>query len=153
MNEERPISKPPFHRQETPDSCAVACLRSVLHFCGHVADEATLRALCGTSSSGTLSDDLVKCARGLGFEAHKEYSKLEMLEQHLSAGRFPILYVNLVFIDGTDSIHAVIATGMQSQFIHIIDPLEGERVLPLPAFEKSWQLLNNLAIIIGKSED
>jgi ABC-type bacteriocin/lantibiotic exporter with double-glycine peptidase domain len=153
MSEKRPISKPPFHRQETPDSCAVACLRSVLHFYGHVSDEASLRELCGTTSSGTLSDDLVKCARTLGFEAQKEYSNPELLHQHLAADRFPILYINLFFIDGIDSVHAVIATELQDQLILVIDPLEGERLLPLPAFERCWQMLNNLAIIVSPSQE
>ncbi len=151
MNEKKPLSKPPFHRQETPDSCAVACLRSVLHFYGHVSDEAALRELCGTTSSGTLSDDLVKCSQALGFEAQKEYSSLKLLKQHLAATHLPILYLNLLFIDGYDSVHAVVATDLKDQFIIVIDPLEGERSLPLSAFESSWQMLNNLAIIVWKS--
>jgi ABC-type bacteriocin/lantibiotic exporter with double-glycine peptidase domain len=153
MQEKKPISKPLFHRQQTPDSCAVACLRSVLHFYDHVAEEISLREMCGTTSSGTLADDLVKCARALGFEAQKEYANLEMLRGHLTANRFPILYLNLLFIDGIDSVHAVIATELQDQFLRVIDPLEGERSFPLPAFESSWQMLNNLAIIVWKSQD
>jgi len=152
MNEKRPISKPPFYKQETPDSCAVACLRSVLHFYDHVADEASLREMCGATSSGTLADDVVKCAHTLSFEAQKEYTNLELLQQHLAANRFPILYINLLFIDGIDSVHAVVATELQDQFLRVIDPLEGERSFPLPAFESSWQMLNNLAIVVWKSE-
>jgi ABC-type bacteriocin/lantibiotic exporter with double-glycine peptidase domain len=146
-----PTLKPPFRGQETPDSCAVACLRSVLHAYGHIVDEATLRELCGTTSSGTLSDDLVKGARSLGFEANKEYSNLDLLRQHLALNRFPILYLNLLFIDGFDSVHAVVVTELQDQFLYVIDPIEGERSLPLAGFEQSWQMLNNLAIIIWPS--
>ena len=152
MTKKGPISKPPFCRQETPDSCAVACLRSVLQNYGHVVDEAALRQQCGTTESGTFSDDLVKCARTLGFAAEKEYSSLDRLRQHLAANLFPILYVNLLFIDGIDSIHAVVATDIKDQFINIIDPLAGERSIPLPAFEKSWQLLNNLAILVYQKQ-
>jgi ABC-type bacteriocin/lantibiotic exporter with double-glycine peptidase domain len=153
MNEKKPTLRPLFHRQETPDSCAIACLRSVLHCYGFVMDEAALRKLCGTTSSGTLSDDLVKCARTLGFEAQKEYANLELLQQHLAANRFPILYINLLFIDGIDSVHAVIATDLYDQILRVIDPLEGERSFSLPAFQSSWQVLNNLAIIVWKSTD
>lgn len=153
MMKKSPILKPPFCKQETPDSCAVACLRSVLHVYGHASDEAALRQLSGTTSSGTLSDDLVNCARSLGFEAQKEYSNLDLLRQHLAASRFPILYINLLFIDGFDSVHAVVATELQDQSLQVIDPLEGERVFSLPAFEKSWQLLNNLAIIVWPSQE
>ncbi len=109
--------------------------------------------MCATTSSGTLSDDLVKCARALGFKAQKEYANLEMLQQHLAANRFPILYINLLFIDGIDSVHAVIATELQDQFLRVIDPLEGERSFPLPAFESSWLMLNNLVIVVWKSPD
>jgi len=153
MNEKKPTSKPLFFRQETPDSCAVACLRSVLCGYGYVADEASLRELCGTTSSGTLSDDVIKCARTLGFAAQKEYANLELLQQHLAANRFPILYINLLFIDGIDSVHAVIATELQEPFLRVIDPLEGERSFPLSAFESSWQMLNNLAIVVWKPQD
>lgn len=148
MTKEGPISKPPFCRQETPDSCAVACLRSVLQSYGHVVDEAALRQQCGTTESGTLSDDLVKCARIRGFAAEKEYANLERLRQHLAANVFPILYVNLFFIDGIDSVHALVATEFEDQFINVVDPLEGERSIHLTAFEKSWQMLNNLAILV-----
>lgn len=148
MKKKRPISRPPFYRQETPDSCAVACLRSVLFTYSHKVDEASLRQLCRTTSSGTLSDDLIECARALGFEARKEYSTLENLRQHLATNRFPILYINLLFINGVDSVHAVVATDLDSRFVHVIDPLEGSRSFPLAAFELSWQMFNNLAIIV-----
>jgi hypothetical protein len=59
----------------------------------------------------------------------------------------------LLFIDGIDSVHAVIATELQDQFLRVIDPLEGERSFLLPAFESSWQMLNNLAIIVWKPQD
>jgi hypothetical protein len=54
---------------------------------------------------------------------------------YLAANRFPILYINLLFIDGIDSVQAVIATELHDQFLRVIDPLEGERSFPLPAFE------------------
>jgi ABC-type bacteriocin/lantibiotic exporter with double-glycine peptidase domain len=111
-------------------------------------DEASLRQQCGTTESGTLADDLVKCAHTLGFAAEKEYSSLDRLRQHLAAGLFPILYVNMLFIDGIDSVHALVPTEFEEQFINVIDPLEGERYIPLIAFDKSWQMLNNLAILV-----
>ena len=104
--------------------------------------------VCGTTSTGTLADDLVKGAHALDFEARKEYSTPALLRQHLAANRFPILYLNMLFIDGFDSVHAVVATELQEESLHVIDPLEGERDFILPAFEKFWQMLNNLAIIV-----
>ena len=148
MTKKRPISKPPFCRQETPDSCAVACLRSIVQSYGHVVDEAFLRQQCGTTESGTLADDVVKCARTFGLAAEKEYANLDRLRQYLAANLFPILYVNLFFIDGIDSVHALVATEFEEQFINVIDPLAGERSIPLSAFEKSWQMLNNLTILV-----
>lgn len=71
-----------------------------------------------------------------------------MLKEYFAANRFPILYINLLLVDGFDSVHAVVATELQDQALKVIDPLEGERSLPLSAFEKSWQVLNNLAIIV-----
>jgi ABC-type bacteriocin/lantibiotic exporter with double-glycine peptidase domain len=71
----------------------VACLRSVLQSYGHVVDEAALRQQCGTTESGTLADDLVKCAGSLGFVAEKEYSSLDRLRQHLTTNLFPNLAI------------------------------------------------------------
>lgn len=88
--------------------------------------------MCGTTAPGTLADDLVKCARALGFQAQKEYANLEMLKGYLVENHFPILYINLLFIDGIDSVHAVIVTELQDQLLLVIDPLEGERPSPCP---------------------
>lgn len=126
----------------------MACLRSVLQGYGHALDEASLRRQCGTNESGTLSDDLVKCAQTLGFAAKKEYTHVEQLRQHLSANLFPIIYLNLLFIDGIDTVHAVVVTEFDNQTVTVLDPLEGERFFPRAAFEKSWHMLNNLAILV-----
>ncbi len=148
MPRKKPRSQPLFYPQETPDSCAVACLRSILNFYGQSLTEKSLRELCGTTASGTLSDDLVKCAQALGFQARKEYSNLSSLKQYLSSQHFPIIYLNLLFLKGIDSVHAVVPLELRDQLLLVIDPLEGERSFPLSAFEKSWLMLNNLAIII-----
>ena len=63
----------PFHRQETPSSCAVACLRMILEHHGSVVSEAELRKRCQTSELGTRVENLSSCARALGFEAEIEY--------------------------------------------------------------------------------
>jgi hypothetical protein len=90
-----------------------------------------LRQQCGTTESGTLADDLVKCARTLGFAAEKEYSSLDRLRQHLAANLFLILYVNMLFIDGFDSVHAVGATEFEDQVIH--PPFQHESPRDAPA--------------------
>ncbi len=56
-------------QQETPYSCAVACLRMVLEYYDVSHDEAFLVNLCGTTEDGTTAKGVVRAARSLGFNA------------------------------------------------------------------------------------
>ncbi len=61
-------SKPPFYAQETPDSCAPACLLKVLGSFGLELPEAELRARCDcTPAFGMDALIVVEAARQLGF--------------------------------------------------------------------------------------
>src|SRR5438093_247579 len=103
-------SKPPLSAQETPDSCAPACLRMVLGSFGLDLPEAELRALCDcTPAFGTDALKVVDVARGLGFPLTGKYNlTLTELETLVSDGHFPIVFVNLGPLDGIDEQHALV---------------------------------------------
>lgn len=144
--------KPPFHKQETPHTCAVACLRMVLETQGLSMTEEALSAKCGTDVFGTSANDLVQAASGLGFEAKKEYANLDDIHGHLSQNLFPILFINLLVIDGYNSTHAVIAEEVSDKEIKVIDPRLGARTLDLELFQYAWRRAKNVAVVVQKSQ-
>jgi ABC-type bacteriocin/lantibiotic exporter with double-glycine peptidase domain len=113
--------------------------------------EEALSEKCGTTVYGTSADDLVQAATNLGLQARKEYATLDSTRNYLSKEIFPILFINLLVIDGYNSTHAVIAKEIAEKEIKIIDPRRGERVIDIELFQYSWQRAKNIAIIIQKS--
>ncbi len=90
-------SKLRFHKQETPDSCVPACLRMVLTAMGLEISEAELRERCDCTMFGTDAFMAVGALRGLGFErSRKETGSMAGLIMELSAGGFPIVFINLL---------------------------------------------------------
>ncbi len=122
----------------------------ILEMHGLVIAEGALSESCGTTAYGTSADDLVKAASKLGLHARKEYATLDDIRNYLSKNIFPILFINLLVIDGYNSTHAVIAEQATEEEIRIIDPRKGERMIDLELFKYSWQRAKNIAIIIQK---
>jgi ABC-type bacteriocin/lantibiotic exporter with double-glycine peptidase domain len=150
MQKRKSKLKPPFHKQEKPHTCAVACLRMILEMHGLKIDEDTLSERCRTTTYGTLSIDLVQAARDLGFGAHKENASLNGLRQYLTTNIFPILFINLLAIDGYNTTHAVILEEISEEEIKIIDPRMGSRTIDGEIFEYSWRRAKNIAVIVQK---
>jgi len=123
----------------------------ILEMHGLPIAEDTLSERCGTTVYGTSADDLVKAASNLGLQARKEYATLDDIRNYLSKNIFPILFINLLVIDGYNSTHAVIAEEVAEKEIKISDPRRGERMIDLELFQYSWQRAKNIAIIVQKS--
>jgi len=75
---------------------------------------------------------------------------LEELRVVMIDGYFPIVFVDLSPIDGIQDVHALVVVGATQQQIVVLDPLKGERSLPLQAFSTAWAMRNNLAIIVER---
>ena len=143
--------QPPFHKQETPHTCAVACLRMLLEMHGLPIAEDALSEKSGTTVYGTSAGDLVQAASDLGFHAQKVHATLDDIRTYLSKSIFPILFINLLVIDGYNSTHAVIAAQVTEKEIKTIDPRIGERTIDLELFKYCWQRAKNIAVIVQKS--
>ena len=115
-----------------------------------IAEDA-LSEKCGTTVYGTSADDLVQAASNLGLHARKEYATLDGIRNYLSKDIFPIIFINLLVIDGYNSTHAVIAEEIAEKGIKIIDPRRGERMIDIELFQYSWRRAKNIAIIVQKS--
>ncbi|MEK7728777.1 MAG: cysteine peptidase family C39 domain-containing protein [candidate division KSB1 bacterium] len=134
MKKEKLKSKPRLFRQEKIYSCAVACLRMVLDFYGCERDEVSLCELCATDYSGTSPDALVAAAQQLGFNAEKRYADIFDLMDYQKLGLFPILFINLLSIDGRDMTHAVVLESITRNSLKVLDPWQNARSIPIDKF-------------------
>lgn len=53
-------------------------------------------------------------------------------------------------IDARDDLHAPVVTGFGQHEVSVLDPLNGERALPLPTFTAAWGMRHNVAILIER---
>jgi ABC-type bacteriocin/lantibiotic exporter with double-glycine peptidase domain len=121
MKKGKPKSKPRLFKQEKTYACAVACLQMILDYLDFDVDEPSLIVLCQTDVNGTSADDLVHAANQLGFQARKEYSSIKDVQKYLKQGVFPILYVNLLAIDGLAITHAFVLEAMTQGSVTVLD--------------------------------
>ena len=114
--------------------------------------EGELRALCDcTPLSGTDAWLAVDAARRLGFTAtSKNNLSPTDLEAVLSNGHSPIIFVDLRPIDGIPEQHALVVVEMDANFVTVLDPLKGERLLARADCLLAWAWQRNLTIIIKR---
>ena len=115
------------------------------------APEAELRARCDCTIFGADAPCVVDVARQLGCAKTDIYNlSPDELQTNLDEGRYPIVYVNLLPIDGREGAHALVALEIGYDAVTVYDPDQGERLLPIGAFYRAWELKRNLAIIVDK---
>lgn len=113
--------------------------------------EGELRVRCDSTILGTNALRVVDAAREIGFMATGKYTlTLAELQNLVTAGQYPIVFVSSLPIDSRDDIHALVVTGYREQDILVLDPLFGERAIPLPTFSAAWGMRHNLAILIER---
>jgi ABC-type bacteriocin/lantibiotic exporter with double-glycine peptidase domain len=151
MKERKKQSKLQFHKQEKAYSCAVACLKMVLHAFDKDIDEGELRKRCNTTELGTFADDIVTCAIELGFNAEKAYLITDDLKKLREEGFYPIAYVNTYALNGIFATHAIIVEEIADGDVMIIDPIEGRKTIPIAIFNRLWDTCNNLTILLKPS--
>jgi ABC-type bacteriocin/lantibiotic exporter with double-glycine peptidase domain len=114
--------------------------------------EKPLREQCDcTPYSGADALVVVDVARQLGFAATAKHTlTLEELRAVVTDGHHPIVFVDLGPIDGIEDVHAVVVLGASQDHVVVLDPLKGERSLPIQAFNTAWSMRHNLAIIVER---
>jgi hypothetical protein len=119
-------SKPRFHKQETTYSCVPACLRMVLSGFGLDLTEERLRHLCDcTATFGTDAWQAVNAARGLGFPGAGKYTlRPDELRRLVEGGKYPIAFISLEPINGTEESHAVVVVEVGDQAVGIRQIIE-----------------------------
>lgn len=140
-----------LHKQETRFSCVPACLRIVLLSFGVDIPETELRAHCDSTILGTNALRAVDAARQLGFTATGKYTlTLDELLGLIAEGQYPIVFVSLLPIDARDDFHALVVIECRQEGVLVLDPLTGERLIPLASFSAAWGMRHNLAILIER---
>lgn len=138
-----------FHKQETPYSCVPACLRMVLSAFEVDMSEPELRQLCDCTLFGTEALKAVDAVRNLGFSRTAKCTlTIDELFAQLEVNVYPIVFVNLLPIDGVKVAHAMIVVAKADGMITVYDPLQGERNLPRSTFDTAWAIMHNLAILV-----
>jgi ABC-type bacteriocin/lantibiotic exporter with double-glycine peptidase domain len=124
----------------------------VLESFGVALSENELRTLCDcTPLDGTDAWLAVEAARQLGFNATTKHNLSPTdLEDLLDAGDFPIVFVDLRPLDGIPEQHALVVIEMDANFVTVLDPLKGERLLPRADFLLAWDWQRNLTIIVKR---
>jgi ABC-type bacteriocin/lantibiotic exporter with double-glycine peptidase domain len=114
--------------------------------------EERLRELCDCSPLfGTEAMRAVDAARGLGFAGTAKYTlRYEELRSLVEGGRYPIAYISLEAIGGTEESHAVVVREADDEAVTVYDPLHGERRLPRQSFSTGWASRHNLVILVER---
>ena len=113
--------------------------------------EAELRARCDCTIFGADPPYVVDVARQLGFnKTDIQNLSPDELQTILDEGHYPIVYVNLLPIDGREGAHTLVALEIEDDAMTVYDPDQGERLLPIGDFFRAWELNGNLAIIVDK---
>jgi ABC-type bacteriocin/lantibiotic exporter with double-glycine peptidase domain len=142
---------PPFYRQETRDTCVPACLRIVLASYGLEISEAELSELCDCTFDGTTALQAVDAVRKLGFtKSSKQTLTFNELRLINSLGLYPIVFVNLLAIDGINQAHALVVINISEFAVQVYDPAQGERLLRPNVFEMAWSGRHYLTILVEK---
>lgn len=142
--------KPSFYKQETRYSCVPACLRMVFQTFGLDVSEAELRYACDSTDLGTNALQALDVARRYGFTNTRKYTlTMEELEELANEGH-PIVIVNLWPIQQIYERHALIVLAVNATEVSVLDPAQGERLIPRAEFELGWAMREHLAIVIKR---
>ena len=113
--------------------------------------ESERRALCDCTPFGTEALRVVDAARKLGFARTAKHTlTLAELERELERGLRPIVYVNLLPLDGIKDAHAFVVVTHGEDSLTVYDPLRGERAITRTVFAAAWAAMRNLAFLIEK---
>jgi ABC-type bacteriocin/lantibiotic exporter with double-glycine peptidase domain len=115
--------------------------------------ESELRKSCDSTMMGTDALKAVDALRQLGFTRSRKHTlSPDELKYLVSAGHYPIVFVSLLPLNWVDDFHALVVVGITEENVTVLDPLEGERVVPFESFNLAWERRHNLAILIEREQ-
>lgn len=91
---------------------------------GYLVSEAELRKRCDCTFLGTDALTAVDALRVMGFSNSSKCTlRLTELIMELNAGFYPIVFLNLLPIDGVNDPHAMVVTAVDDDSVNVYDPL------------------------------
>jgi ABC-type bacteriocin/lantibiotic exporter with double-glycine peptidase domain len=123
----------------------------VLFSLGFDVSEKEIRARCNYQDwgmwLGSIADGFADLP--LNIEYHADWS-IDDIKDSLRQAVFPIAGIDLRFLDGEPSYHAVVVTKVASDFVTIHDPRPKHtaRKISLSVFESAWVSADNEVLII-----
>ncbi len=116
---------------------------------GYIVSEFVLRERCDCTFLGTDALTAVDALRAMGFSNSSKCTLLlTELMMELNAGCYPIVFLNLLPIDGVNNPHAMVVTAVDDDSVNVYDPLQGERLLPRSTFDTAWAMMRSLVILV-----
>jgi Peptidase C39 family len=108
-----------------------------------------LRQLCDCTPFGTEALKAVDAVRNLGFSRTAKCTlTTDELFAQLEANLYPIVFVNLLPVDGVKVAHTMIIVALAEEMVTVYDPLQGERNLLRSTFDTAWAMMHNLTILV-----
>lgn len=120
--------------QSSNVTCVPTTLSNVSRLYGRNFSEKEATEICGTCLIGSFMSDLVRSARGIGFE--KASFTNDPVESLLAEDRPCLLTIDN---SGAGVLHAVGLVGAASDVVFIADPLMGLRRLQREEFTRNWK--------------
>jgi ABC-type bacteriocin/lantibiotic exporter with double-glycine peptidase domain len=128
-----------------------ACVRIVLAHYGDVRTEAELRSLLDTQPTGTPARNVMRLS-GCAFEVHLRPWNLPALQQVLTTGQPPIVFVQTGTLQywSVDIFHSAVLTGLDATTAALHDPYfaTAPQTTSLETFEKAWAQTGQLTAFV-----
>ncbi len=140
-------SKPPLIRQERSDTCMLACLRMVLAYHGTKTTEAALVEQVSLDEGGLDPTTLASLADRLGLKAEARQLEAKTMADLVAREQFPIILVDRTVLDDDFSIHAVMPIRFSRHYVHVLDPLRGERRLARRKFIQAHRRAGSWGVV------
>lgn len=124
----------------------------VLDAFGVSRTEAEIRQDSRCTPDGTKPNDLVEAAKKYGFASsiQEHRQSFNHLRKRLRQGHYPIVYLGVSLSTDTQSQkHSVVVFEIDRTGVHILDPIRGQLTIPKEVFEKQWEDMDRVTIVIS----
>lgn len=100
---------------------------------------------------GLTPEELASLSRVWGLPASERRLDDKELANLVVMGRFPIVYLYRKFLDGENSVHAVIPVRISRSFVTLLDPLRGKRRVSIRKFARGRAMVQQWAVVVDES--
>lgn len=141
----------PLFAQELPTSCVAACVRMALAALGLQLNESEIRSECGHTPLGMRLNQVAGSLADLPvtIEYHTDWN-LDDLHDAVCRSVYPIVGVDLRYVDGLFAFHALVIAAIASDRVSVHDPRDDRSPLILgrQTFAEAWEAADRECLTI-----